>query len=181
MFWFKEKIFFSCNQCGECCREMDVPLTHFDIARIVDSKTDFDIEMFVTLHPSSEKSLDAILLYGEYQEMYLSNKLSDNTCLFLKENICSIYQHRPNSCRTWPLSKNIKNQLEIDNIAQKLVDLACDKKRFKDHKNISEIINEGIEELKIYRELVKKWNIHVKNNLENQTLEKFYSFFRSLL
>lgn len=176
MLWFKEKIFFSCNQCGECCREMDVPLSHIDIIRILESKTSLEPEMFITIHPSDKTSPDAILLYGDYQELYLTTKMSDNSCIFLENNVCSIYEFRPNSCRTWPFSKNIKNQLFIDDIASKLVEVSCDKKKFKDHKNIRENIEKGIEEVKAYRDIVMEWNIEVMNKPQEQTLENFIEF-----
>ena len=176
MFWFKEKISFSCNQCGSCCREMDVPLSHQDVIRIVEAKTEFDIETFVTLHPTSKENPDSILLYGEYQEMYISNKLSDNSCLFLKDNVCSIYNYRPNPCRIWPISLNPQKKLHIDNTAQELVNSACDKSKFKDHKAIREIIEEGTQEYIDYKKIVYEWNIKVDQKIEEQTIEKFIEF-----
>ncbi len=176
MFWFKEKILFSCNQCGNCCKEMDIPLTHKDVIRILETKPDFDLETFVTLHIDKKSNLDSILLYGEYQQMYLSNKLEDNSCLFLKDNICSIYNYRPNPCRTWPLSKNSKNKLHIDNIAQELVNLSCDKNKFKGHKEILKIIEEGSNEYGEYREIVREWNKEVENKIDEQTLDNFINF-----
>ncbi|MFN8577431.1 MAG: YkgJ family cysteine cluster protein [Candidatus Sericytochromatia bacterium] len=177
MFWSKEKIFFSCNQCGDCCKDMDVPLSHIDINRLIQANTGFDSEMFITLVQPEEITLDCALLYGSYQELYLTNKLSDNSCIFLKDNKCSIYEYRPNSCRTWPFSKNLKNKLFIDNVASKLVDTSCSKDRFKAHNQVRENINDGINEVKEYREIVKNWNIFVKNNYEIQTLEEFINFF----
>lgn len=179
MRWFKEKIFFSCNQCGDCCKDMDVPLSHIDIIRLSQANTGLDYEMFITLHPADKNNPDSVLLYGEYQELYLTNKLSDNSCLFLKDNVCSIYEFRPASCRTWPLSKNIKNKLFIDDIALKLVNTACDKKRFKDHDKAREDIEKGIKDVKEYRDLVNEWNICVLENPEKQTLENFVDFINS--
>lgn len=179
MYWFKEKIFFSCNQCGDCCKDMDVPLSHTDIKRLSQANTGYEYEMFITLHSSDKANPDSVLLYDEYQELYLTNKLSDNSCLFLKNNTCSIYEFRPNSCRTWPFSKNLKDKLFIDDVASKLVDISCDKKRFKDHDSVRKDIDTGIEDVKEYRSLVKEWNLIVSENIEKQTLENFIDFLNN--
>jgi Fe-S-cluster containining protein len=178
MFFFREKIFFSCNQCGECCKDMDVPLSHIDIKRLIEANTGLDSEMFITLHPATKENLDSVLLYGEYHELFLTNKLSDNSCIFLKDNSCSIYEYRPNSCRTWPFSKNIKNKLFIDDVASKLVEISCDKDKFKDHKNTYKNIENSIKDAKEYREITYEWNICVSDSIEKQTLENFINFIQ---
>ncbi|MBC7474297.1 MAG: YkgJ family cysteine cluster protein [Candidatus Sericytochromatia bacterium] len=156
---------------------MDVPLTHYDIKNIINSGTKIDLETFVNLYPSNQNDIDAVLLYGEFSTLYLTNKISDNSCLFLENNACSIYNFRPNSCRIWPFSKDEKNKLQIDDIADKLVSKSCDKKKFKDYKNTLIQVEQGINELLEFRELIKSWNIKVKSSLEDQTLENLIDHF----
>lgn len=176
MWFFKEKIYFGCNKCGECCRDMDIPLSHYDIIRIIKSGTGIDTETFITLYPAKENESDSVLLYEAFYTLYLSNKTSDNSCIFLKENICTIYNYRPNSCRTWPFSKNSLLRLSIDSEAKKLVSSSCDKNRFKEHSNISNLIDNGVIEVSEYRKLIKKWNKIVSENKKLQTFEKFILF-----
>jgi Fe-S-cluster containining protein len=176
MWFLKEKIQFGCNLCGECCRNMDVPLTHYDIARLLQAETAPDLETLVTLHPSLGDELDAVKLYGEYNTLYLSNKLSDNSCIFLENNACTIYNHRPNSCRTWPFSKDSRDRLKIDAVAGQTVADFCDKTRFKEHTRTLKTINQGIEEVFEFRNLLKIWNNGVDDYPEKQNLETFLQF-----
>lgn len=172
MFWlFKEKIYFSCNQCGECCKGMDIPLTHIDVYRIIKSQKAPEFEDFISLLNSNENDPDALLLYGFYQSMYLTNKNTDNSCIFLKDNICSIYFYRPNSCSTWPFSKNSMEKLYIDNVANKITENYCDKTRFKSHNQVKRKIDNGIKELIEYRKFVRYWNKMVKNETSMQNFD----------
>lgn len=71
-----------CKQCGWCCKHVDyILLTGEDIQRI--GSTD-NIEV--------------------YDDKYMQMK---TPCIYLKDNKCTIYDKRPNSCRTFPI--NIKN------------------------------------------------------------------------
>ncbi len=180
--WFsREKIFFGCNQCGECCRDMDIPLNHYDIYSILQSKPKFDIETFITLHPATADEFDAVRLYGGFTTLYLTNKLSDNSCIFLENNACSIYNHRPNSCRTWPFSKNSSDKLNINNVAGEIVSIFCDKTPFKESKKTLKTINYGINEVSEYRKLIQLWNKEVEDLPEKQTLEFFIEYMTKKL
>jgi len=176
MWFLREKIAFGCNKCGECCRDMDVPLTHSDIYRLLQSGTKLDPEILITMHPARDDEFDAVLLYGEYNTLYLTNKLSDNSCLFLENNACTIYDYRPNSCRTWPFSKNSRNELLIDTVANKTVDIFCDKTPFKGQKNTKKTIDSGIAEVIESRRLIKKWNREVEFQPEKQNLEEYIRY-----
>ena len=59
MWFLRENILFGCNKCGECCKNMDVPLTHYDIHRLMQTGTLMDAETLITLHPALENELDA--------------------------------------------------------------------------------------------------------------------------
>lgn len=37
-----------------------------------------------------------------------------NSCRYLKNNACTIYENRPTVCRTYPLSPNLDNEIYID-------------------------------------------------------------------
>ncbi|MFN8673882.1 MAG: YkgJ family cysteine cluster protein [Candidatus Sericytochromatia bacterium] len=172
--WFlREKILFDCNKCGECCHDMDNPLSHYDIKRI--TSKDIYIKEFIDLVPCEASEPYAVLLYGESVQLFLKNKETDNSCIFLENDICSIYDARPNSCRTWPFSINNKI-LTIDDYAYKVTDVFCDKKRFKDHNKIEALIMEGINETKEYKILIEKWNKLVEKNEDLQTLEGFFKY-----
>lgn len=174
-FWGKNRqktIYFGCNKCGECCHDMDVPLSHVDIEKIIKNLTlaPFD---FIDLVPCAKDDIYAILITEEYVNLFLKNKPVDNTCIFLKNNACSVYDSRPNTCKTWPFSKDEKNNLLIDDYAQKVTLNYCDKDKFKDFKTTKQDIQEGIDEMLDFSVLIKKWNLLVDLMPEKQTLEDF--------
>lgn len=172
----KNKILFGCNFCGDCCKGMDIPLTYFDINRILLLDNIPNPDYFITLYPSDKNNLDSLLLYGDYHNLYLSTSLSENNCIFLKDNKCTIYENRPLPCRTWPFTLNKEQKLEIGKTAYEMTESLCDKKEFKDVEEMSKIIKKSIEETDLDRILIKKWNKEVENDLSKQTFEYFISF-----
>lgn len=169
-------IYFGCNQCGECCRDMDVPLSHVDILKIMRNLklAPFD---FMDLVLSTKDDIYGILIAEEYVNLFLKNKPTDNSCMFLKNNACSVYDSRPNTCKTWPFSRDEKNNLLIiDDYAQKVTFNYCDKVKFKDFKTTKDHIQEGINEMSDFSVLIKKWNILVELMPEKQTLEDFIDY-----
>lgn len=80
-----------CTQCGNCCRSLDVYLTPNDaqnLAQGLDIPLDTVIETYV--------DREAAVKFHEW------GKFRARPCAFLKGNLCSIYPHRPETCRTYP-------------------------------------------------------------------------------
>jgi Fe-S-cluster containining protein len=80
-----------CTQCANCCRALLVSLVPDDADRLsaaVDIPIDQVIERYVDLERGEEVSE-----WGVFKE---------RPCVFLKGNLCSIYAHRPDSCRLYP-------------------------------------------------------------------------------
>ena len=90
--WFAEGIHFSCQGCGDCCRNHDgyayVYLTPEDIR-------------LISRHLKVTKNR-LLSEYCEEQGGYISLVTSLDTCPFLKSNRCQIYPVRPKQCVTWP-------------------------------------------------------------------------------
>ena len=81
-----------CTKCGNCCRSLDVYLTEQDAQRISDG-IHIPIDDIMTEHIDQESAAEV----GEW------GKLRARPCAFLEDNLCSIYPHRPESCRTYPV------------------------------------------------------------------------------
>jgi uncharacterized protein len=80
-----------CTQCANCCRSLDVYLIPEDIE---------------TLAAVSERSYEQLLadvvdcdLDAETGEW---GRFRHKPCRFLDGRLCSVYAHRPDSCRTYP-------------------------------------------------------------------------------
>lgn len=76
-----------CTQCANCCRSLDVYLTPEDGER---------------LGPHIDIPLDAILDRESAQRVGEWGKFAARPCRFLDGKRCSVYEHRPETCRTYP-------------------------------------------------------------------------------
>lgn len=100
--FYKDGLNFSCDRgCRDCCANEPglVFLSKVDIeniAKAVNLTFDETVEVY-TRRFKSDGGEDLLVL-KEY---------SNNDCIFLKENGCSIYQNRPIQCITYPFWKRI--------------------------------------------------------------------------
>ncbi|MDX2163715.1 MAG: YkgJ family cysteine cluster protein [bacterium] len=91
-----------CTQCANCCRSLDVCLIPPDIDRLSTALV-IPIEDVITRYADEA----AGAAQGEWA------LLPAHPCPFLKGNLCSIYQHRPNACRIYPqFTPDIRYNLE---------------------------------------------------------------------
>ena len=79
-----------CTQCANCCRSLDVYLTQDDAERL-SKGCDISLDSIETVidHESARKVKE----WGKFQA---------KPCGFLKGKLCSVYEHRPETCRTYP-------------------------------------------------------------------------------
>ena len=75
-----------CTKCGNCCRSLPVHLTPTDINRLSHNVNVY-IDDILTQYVDQE---------GEW------SMLKTKPCAFLRGSLCSIYEHRPESCRLYP-------------------------------------------------------------------------------
>ena len=87
------------HKCVECCLETRMPLSNFDLKRIL--KLGYKPEYF------------AVRTDGEWR---LKN--NSGRCVFLSEESCRIYRHRPEGCRLYPLVYD-------ENLRKAVVDPFC--------------------------------------------------------
>jgi Fe-S-cluster containining protein len=80
-----------CKQCANCCRALDVCLVPPDIDRL-STALHISIDEVVTRY--ADEDLGAV--QGEWAVIPVK------PCPMLRGNLCSIYEHRPHSCRIYP-------------------------------------------------------------------------------
>ena len=98
----EQKFGFRCKQCGNCCKDIDVLLTAFDICRLAKKLgiTNIDvIKKYTDVYIGRESRLPVIAL-----------KMNNpgQACVFLTEGgKCSVHDARPTVCRLYPLGRGI--------------------------------------------------------------------------
>jgi len=75
-----------CKECGNCCRSLAVTIDKKELLAMANAKNDnmTDFERKFTV---SDEDGDRVL---------------KSPCPMLDGNLCSIYSHRPDTCRTFP-------------------------------------------------------------------------------
>ena len=81
-----------CTLCANCCRSLDVYLTPDDAERLAAG-------VHVPLAEVTTRYIDRESA-AEVEEW---GKFRARPCAFLKGNLCSVYAHRPEACRLYPV------------------------------------------------------------------------------
>jgi len=77
-----------CTKCANCCKEMKPALDQSDIQR-------FSTGIDISINEFRKKYIEE----GEEKNEYYFNK---KPCPFLKDNLCTNYDFRPEGCRSFP-------------------------------------------------------------------------------
>ena len=78
-----------CTQCANCCRVTEVAITERDIDKL--SKF---------LGMTSREILEECTQRDDDNKLIL--KRTDAGCVFLKDNLCTVYEGRPHNCANFP-------------------------------------------------------------------------------
>lgn len=79
-----------CRSCANCCRHVSPTLSEEDIDRLAE-RLDTTREQIITTY------LDEAPSNAESPWI-----MRTRPCPFLKDNLCSVYEHRPTNCRDYP-------------------------------------------------------------------------------
>lgn len=102
----REQFTFQCTRCGDCCRGIkeSVMLESLDAYRLAKflRQTDSSIQM---MDDMLLKYATPVPLTDNGFPIYVLKTLGeDDTCIFLKNNRCSVYPARPRTCRLYPIT-----------------------------------------------------------------------------
>lgn len=81
-----------CKQCANCCRSLDVYLTESDAEHLAAGS-------FIPLEQLLNDTVDRDRAAENGEWGVFRHK----PCQFLKGKLCSVYEHRPESCRMYPV------------------------------------------------------------------------------
>jgi len=117
-FYFNDTLIFKCQRCLLCCKNMDVLLNLFDIARLRDHLK-IDKKMFLEKYCIKYKRIECSQLPG-----IMLNHESKTGCFFQQDNRCGVYNDKPSWYRYYPLMKII--QISPDRKRLELLGLSTD-------------------------------------------------------
>ena len=92
--WYADGLKFNCTQCGDCCR------THGDYAHVYLLKT--DIDRLVKFHKVTRNEFLQKFTGKDKDSGMRTLNWDEEKCVFLGEKGCTVYEARPEQCRTWP-------------------------------------------------------------------------------
>lgn len=153
---------FRCTGCGNCCRDLRVPLTHVDLQRLLRDGERTASEIVAWL-PTDEVDLigepgSLVLLDTGYALMALAQRAG--ACVFLdSDERCTAYAARPGNCQLYPFVASFGRRGGIRRL-RLLAGTQCDHAR--DGQNDVHALRDADErrwaEHRSYLALISRWN-----------------------
>lgn len=112
---------FRCTGCGNCCRDTVVCITDADVKRIVDGtgKSPLWFVRFFTHDEISMSTNDPLWVTFNDQKRVMGLRSTHDRCVFLdnQTNLCTIYEHRPVTCRDHPFNVTFSENGAVEKIS----------------------------------------------------------------
>jgi len=151
---------FDCKGCKDsCCSRKTIGLNRGDLLRINEVINDNILKYIIF-----REDIQGRTVKGNKYKGVLALREINGSCIFLKNELCSIYTNRPLSCRMYPYNPIFtegKNgydlKIEVDNTCKEIKKGKC----FKVKQTALQWRNERLE----YDKLVFKWNKKKDRNL----------------
>lgn len=164
-----------CSGCARCCKEPLVPITHSDLKRIM-KRTGQKPHEIVNFVPTSainfEKDSQYWIQFGRKRRVMILTKTSEQCQYLNDQNRCSIYNSRPITCRTFPITIHLdeNNRIETASLNRIIKD------RYpKGSKNpLKDLLNTAITEHQedtAFHELIEMWNLMYAHPSEDEFLK----------
>ena len=99
-----DKIRFRCTLCGACCRNVKetVPVDCKDAFYLTKHLRDLGMDIYCVDQFLEQYAEPALLDECGFFVYFLKSVGEDNSCIFLKDNRCSVQEAKPLACRLYP-------------------------------------------------------------------------------
>ncbi len=166
---------FKCQHCGRCCADpsLIVTLTHRDLLRFEFFLPDTDLFQIVTFYQiqDDDKILEERLMSSavitNQGKVILGLSKKNTKCLFLKDNICQIYESRPQICHCFPYTFQTRRNHIYWGYSLKAKEFcpAIQKEEKINTTILEELASQILEESKEFKQLIYIWNHLAKNKI----------------
>ena len=110
-FKFPRNIHFECSRCALCCRDTENRSRTILLLRREAEKISGKIQKSIVEFAERKEGVEPYV--------YVMRKTSDGKCVFLKDNLCTIYEMRPLICKFYPFKlDNLGNHKYVFNYTQ---------------------------------------------------------------
>ncbi len=162
---------FECIECGECCRHEQILVTvnGRDIARLAYALGLSASQMMRALDFYVVPEDEAIPMGLQDTPSVLTEKgpaypalkvLEDDSCVFLKDNLCMVHPVRPSVCRSFPfVFERVDGDMKWGLHALVEICPGMGRGDLVTEKELGAIGAAFLEEWSLYREFVDEWNI----------------------
>jgi Fe-S-cluster containining protein len=154
---------FRCTGCGNCCRNTIVCLTDADVRRIVEGTGKAALE-FVRFYSHDDIAMsdnDPLWVRFGKKKLVMGLKTIYDRCVFLENstNRCTIYEHRPVTCRDHPFNVTVSETGAVEMISlSRIVKCPHDWDGNIQRRELRRIDTWNEHQQEAYVEKIKAWN-----------------------
>ena len=168
---------FNCTGCGNCCKDTVVCVTDADVQRIIDG-TGREARSFVQFYDEEEVALSKrspFWIALNKKKVVMGLKWIRGHCMFLdKENRCTIYEHRPVTCRQHPFDIQLSETGAVTRLTlSRVVDCPHDWSGHLTRRGLRSLLCWNDRQTVRYFAKVRTWN---SMQQQEQTTAKFLEF-----
>jgi Fe-S-cluster containining protein len=159
---WRKYLSFRCTGCGNCCRETVVLLTDADVRRIADGtgKTPREFIRFFGPDVVEMGSRHPLWVRFDRGRAVMALKWQGDHCTFLApDNRCTIYEHRPVTCREHPFNVSLSQNGAVERMSLSRVVKCPHEWDGRTSLNvIRSVVRWNERQSDVYEEKVKAWN-----------------------
>lgn len=101
----KDQVAFSCRLCGDCCH-------HVDNSIMLEPLDAYHLGRYLRKHGAGLDNIEDVygryahlsMLYDSFPIFLLNTQGKDQSCIFLEDGRCGVYEGRPRVCRLYPFT-----------------------------------------------------------------------------
>lgn len=170
-----ERLARLCAGCGHCCRELVVPVTDADVrrlARATGRAPGSFVRLYGTVHCEFDED-DPTIADLAAGRRFLGLRKAEGRCVFLdRDNRCTVYPHRPRTCRTFPFDVRFDDRGNVRRVSR----IPCGECGYQvgDARHFAGLPDEARREAAedaAYRRRIARWNARGTRGTKAEFLE----------